>query len=281
MGENSPSAVAAPDYGRAEKVTRCSYLERIRRARELAAKYPFAAELLGYYARVLELQAAIADCLRSHGARNSSGVASFATRVIARDARDLLLSFAPPLAQIAYAAGPAPLADAAGKIGWPQLLDAFWTYHEASSAEERFFALALLQPYAERLAEDAHPPAVGAASNCPVCGTEAVVGVLRPEGFGARRSLVCSLCAFEWEFVRTTCPGCRESRPEAIGVYTSEQFNSVRVEACDTCKRYLKTVDLTKNGLAVPVVDELATIPLDLWAGENGYRKLCPNLFNM
>jgi hypothetical protein len=30
--------------------------------------------------------------------------------------------------------------------------------------------------------------------------------------------------------------------------------------------------DLTKNGLAIPVVDELATIPLNLWAEENGYK---------
>jgi FdhE protein len=281
MGENSSSAVAAPDYGRAEEVTRYSYLQRTRRTRELAAKYPFAAELLAFYARVLELQAAIADCLRSRGTWNSSGSSSFATRVIACDAKDLLLSFAPPLAQIATAAGPAPLADAAGKIGWTQLLDGFWAYHEAPSAEERFFALALLQPYAERLAEDAHTPTAAAASNCPVCGTEAVAGVLRPEGFGARRSLLCSLCATEWDFMRGTCPACGESRPEAIGVYTSEQFDNVRVDACDACKRYLKTVDLTKNGLAVPVVDELATIPLDLWAQKNGYRKLCPNLFNM
>ena len=41
---------------------------------------------------------------------------------------------------------------------------------------------------------------------------------------------------------------------------------------------YLKTIDLTKNGLAVPVVDELAAIHLDLWAVDKGYTKLRPNL---
>jgi len=35
---------------------------------------------------------------------------------------------------------------------------------------------------------------------------------------------------------------------------------------------------LTKMGLAVPVVDELATIPLDLWARKHGYQKLQINL---
>jgi formate dehydrogenase maturation protein FdhE len=50
------------------------------------------------------------------------------------------------------------------------------------------------------------------------------------------------------------------------------------VDVCDTCHTYLKSVDLTKTGLAVAVVDELATIPLDLWAREHGYEKLQMNL---
>jgi formate dehydrogenase maturation protein FdhE len=40
-------------------------------------------------------------------------------------------------------------------------------------------------------------------------------------------------------------------------------------------------VDLTKNGHAVPVVDELATIPLNLWAQEHGYTKVQPNLLGI
>ena len=55
----------------------------------------------------------------------------------------------------------------------------------------------------------------------------------------------------------------------------------VRVEACDTCKRYLKSVDLTTNGLAVPVVDEIAAAPLDLWAAEHGYQKIELNLLGL
>jgi FdhE protein len=38
---------------------------------------------------------------------------------------------------------------------------------------------------------------------------------------------------------------------------------------------------LTKNGLAVPVIDEVATLSLDLWAQQQGYRKLQPNLFGL
>jgi formate dehydrogenase maturation protein FdhE len=55
----------------------------------------------------------------------------------------------------------------------------------------------------------------------------------------------------------------------------------VRVEACDTCHHYIKTIDLTKDGRAVPVVDELAAIPLSLWAAENGYRKVSTNFLGL
>src|SRR5712664_1020109 len=48
----------------------------------------------------------------------------------------------------------------------------------------------------------------------------------------------------------------------------------VRADVCDTYHTYLKCIDLTKTELAIPVVDELATIPLDLWAREHGYAKL-------
>ena len=55
----------------------------------------------------------------------------------------------------------------------------------------------------------------------------------------------------------------------------------MRVEACDTCHCYIKTIDLTKDGRAVPMVDELAAIPLSLWASENRYTKVSPNLLGL
>jgi FdhE protein len=77
------------------------------------------------------------------------------------------------------------------------------------------------------------------------------------------------------------CPNCGEESIDKLPVYTAADFEHVRVEACDTCKVYLKSVDLTKDGHAVPVVDELATIPLNAWAEERGYSKLFPNLLGM
>jgi FdhE protein len=75
------------------------------------------------------------------------------------------------------------------------------------------------------------------------------------------------------------CPNCGEEDQDKLPVFTAEEFPHVRIEACDTCQMYLKAIDLTKNGLAVPEVDELAAPALDLWASEQGYRKLQANLF--
>jgi FdhE protein len=74
------------------------------------------------------------------------------------------------------------------------------------------------------------------------------------------------------------CPTCGEEAEDKLPVYIAEQFPHLRVETCETCTFYLRTVDLTKDGHAVPVVDDLAAIPLSLWAHEHGYTRLQPNL---
>ena len=93
--------------------------------------------------------------------------------------------------------------------------------------------------------------------------------------------MICSFCVGEWEFRRIVCAACGEEDPDKLPVFTAGDFDYIRLECCDTCKTYLKTVDLTKNGRAEPIVDELASGPLDLWARERGYAKLQANLLGM
>jgi FdhE protein len=89
------------------------------------------------------------------------------------------------------------------------------------------------------------------------------------------------LCATEWPFRRLLCPGCSEENKDKLPVFSAQEFDYVRMDACDTCRTYIKSIDLTKNGHAVPVVDELATVALSFWAQENNYHKLRPNLFGV
>ena len=55
-------------------------------------------------------------------------------------------------------------------------------------------------------------------------------------------------------------------------------FPHIRIEACDTCRRYLLSIDLTTDPAAVPLVDEMSAIPLDLYAREQGFSKITTNL---
>jgi FdhE protein len=138
-----------------------------------------------------------------------------------------------------------------------------------------------LQPLMEYRASHAGANAAEMRNTCRFCGSRPIVAVLRGEGDGGKRSLICSLCSAEWNFRRILCPCCSEEDREKLPVLSAPEFDHIRIEACDSCRTYIKCVDITKNGLAVPVVDEIATISLDLWAAEHGYTKLQPNLLGM
>lgn len=73
--------------------------------------------------------------------------------------------------------------------------------------------------------------------------------------------------------------GWGEQTEQKLSVFTAG--DNIRVECCDSCRTYIKTIDLTKDGHAEPIVDEMASAPLDLWAQERGYVKLHPNLLGI
>ena len=202
-----------------------------------------------------------------------------------------LLARFPAFLSMVERAGPAPLAHSAKELSecsaafWSRLLSDYWAGPDPEIGEvgpHQFFARAFLQPYAEFVRSRVNPKLEGSTQPlCPFCSRKPGLGVLRPMGDGGKRFLVCSFCLAEWEFRRIVCPGCGEEDHRNLPVYTAEELEHVRVECCDRCKRYIKTVDLTKSGLADPVVDEIASLPLDLWAQERGYSKLQSNLMQL
>jgi len=147
--------------------------------------------------------------------------------------------------------------------------------HPLSDEAQRFFWRVVRQPYGCRNI------GTGVGSRCPSCGSKPVVGVMRGEGDGAKRGLICSISGSEWPYRRLICANCGEEDKNKLPVYTAAQIDYVRVEACDTCRTYLKSVDLTKDGFAVPEVDEIATVALNIWADENGYTKIETNVLGM
>jgi len=113
---------------------------------------------------------------------------------------------------------------------------------------------------------------------CPCCGFSPMAAVVRARGAAARlRYLHCALCNAEWHLVRATCSACTDAG--SIAYYHIEGSDgSVRAEACDACRTYLKIVSQEKSPEADPVADDLATLALDLLAEGEGYERMSPNL---
>lgn len=114
---------------------------------------------------------------------------------------------------------------------------------------------------------------------CPACGGLPQVSVIREESgefmAGSPRYLVCGRCALWWSFARATCPWCGEDDSRRIGSFSPEGERLVRIDACDTCRAYVKTFDLRERGGkdVVPLVDDVATLTLDVWAHEKGLQR--------
>jgi FdhE protein len=256
--------------------------KRIHRAVELAERYPSAAEILAFYRHILEFQKTLFADVACLSLPAAGGKAAFREQLDL----DIAVQQLPALLALVQRTGPAKLAQEAAEIGRSaseqqrQMLQSFLLSTDGNEPESsHFFARVLFQSQAEHLAATQQmQSADSSASVCPVCGARPQVAVLRPEGDGGKRFLVCSFCSTEWEFRRILCSVCGEQDHKKLPRYSAEDMSPVRVEACDTCKYYLKSVDMTVDGLAVPLVDEVATAALDVWAMDQGFHKISPNL---
>ena len=104
---------------------------------------------------------------------------------------------------------------------------------------------------------------------CPLCAGEPELAVITP---AAERLLICGRCAARWRFDQLACPFCLNDERSKITSFTSRD-GRYRLSACDVCRRYIKAYDARRAGRPVmPVVDSVATIPLDAAAVQRGYQ---------
>jgi FdhE protein len=274
-------------------VTQNEWQRRIARAEELGAQYTFAAEILRFYAAIARFQEKFSEELGRSFEKSKAGAGSVESDsdAFAGPLQPELTNRFGSFLSVVEQNGPDPLREAArelrdgGDDSHFQMLSVFWNGTETEPlppGPHDFFARAFLQPYAAVIRSRSNMRWSGPTPyRCPFCKRKPGLGVLRPLGDGGQRSLVCSFCLAEWEFRRIVCPGCGEENHAKLPVYTAEELKHVRVECCDSCRCYIKTVDLTKSGLAEPIVDEIASIPLDLWAQKQGYTKVQCNLLQL
>jgi FdhE protein len=259
---------------------RDSWQQRIDRAAHLAERDAAARPLLQAYGRLLGLQRDCYETLRQRADR--------LTGSLDRDLAAVRPSIAPMLSAVTTL-GPPPLAEEAGRIldGAATAIDAMLLAGWHSPAGQQFFPKIALQPYAQCLAAiDVRPidrDVPRGKYSCPFCGGAPQLSILESAGEadGGSRRLQCATCFTRWPFPRVRCARCGEEDEHRLGYYRSPAFDHLRVDTCDTCKHYLKSVDLTRLGIAVPVVDEVAGAALDLWARDHDYQKSELNLVGL
>lgn len=104
---------------------------------------------------------------------------------------------------------------------------------------------------------------------CPVCGTFPGLAVLDHDG---RRLLHCRFCWTTWPAKRVFCPFCEKSGGNNLHSLYSEQEKDLRVDVCDDCKKYLKTVDTrAAERIIYPPLEQIASLHLDIIARQRGY----------
>ncbi len=109
---------------------------------------------------------------------------------------------------------------------------------------------------------------------CPVCGSRPNAGYLDKEG---RRYLLCSMCAHEWPTRRMGCVSCETNDSRLLQYFYNEKEKEYRVYLCDNCHNYLKVVDLRHlNRAFIPRLEQIATLHLDMKAGQRGYKNPVP-----
>jgi formate dehydrogenase maturation protein FdhE len=265
-----------------------SWTLRGERAEELRERHPFAAEVLTLYLALLPVQE---DAW--HAACESPPRAEEVARWAA-------VTVSPAVVEATEVAGPAPLREAVRGRPAEGALSG-WLAGAELDPVDRYLARASLAPVLEALGERAGA-ACGPvrdrdrAALCPRCGGLPQLSWVAASGkslVSGRRNLLCARCESSWDYTRSACPSCGEADEARLLVYSEHWegavslngngaepavFPNLRIVGCETCRRYLIEVDMALDGRAAPEVDELAALPLDLYAADQGLTKVTPNL---
>jgi FdhE protein len=262
------------------------------RADKLRAEYAFAAEVLTLYLALLPVQEDAWNAVRESSPAPEEVARWTAARVL------------PAVAEATVEAGPALLRDAVpSRLAEGAGDDALAGWLAAADLDpvDRYLARASLAPVLEALGDRAGAACTNTADGaavCPCCGGSPQLSCVASSGESlvtGPRSLLCARCGSSWSHTRSACPACGEADEGQLVVYTERWhgpvspsgngdggtpplFPHLRIAGCTTCHRYLIEVDMEQDARAVPEVDELAALPLDLYAADQGLTKVTPNL---
>jgi FdhE protein len=157
------------------------------------------------------------------------------------------------------------VAAAAEEMGMEPKALAFFLYHALRPS---------LCRCAAQLAEYLDPEPSGEQGYCPVCGSPPAIGWLEGEG---QRHLFCSFCWHKWPLNRARCAFCGSRDQQGLLYLYSEEEKEYRADACESCRKYIKTVDTrVLNRRVYPALEQVASLHVDLKAAEAGYSAAFP-----
>ncbi len=110
---------------------------------------------------------------------------------------------------------------------------------------------------------------------CPICGSRPKMAKLEKEV--GRRYLWCPLCGSEWVYRRVKCPFCENENQELLRFFYLDEMSTYRVDVCDNCKSYIKTVDERKKSndeKTIFEIEDSITLFLDKIAAKEGYKHI-------
>jgi len=110
--------------------------------------------------------------------------------------------------------------------------------------------------------------------HCPICGSLPSLSLLKEEV--GKRFLLCSHCGYQWRIDRMICPFCNNRDQESLQFFYAEEEKTHRVDLCDKCHQYIKTIDLRTIGETDFPLEDLATLHLDIVASKKGYKRPVP-----
>jgi FdhE protein len=118
----------------------------------------------------------------------------------------------------------------------------------------------------------------GEDGRCPVCNAKPSIASIDEEN---RRRLFCSFCGTSGHFKRIGCPVCLNADTSKLNIIMIEDEKGLRIDTCDACGSYIKTIEAGLMNELNPDVSDLISLHLDIIAQDKGYRRNSPNPLGM
>lgn len=111
---------------------------------------------------------------------------------------------------------------------------------------------------------------------CPLCSAHPAIATIAE---GPARLLHCSWCGTTGSYKFTGCPHCGGGKASQLSTLIPEEDPGFRISACNTCQGYVKIIEhsvLKEMAMDLDLAD-MASLPLDIVAQDNGYVRKAPN----